>query len=204
MSTDVAGPVGLDLGLDRTFDLSREAVRARTVRRRLSVVVTLVVGVGGITAAHEVWPGAVDRPVLPLPVAATVAGLGLMVLAVVVMLVGIGTMVRAGSNPFDNHDPLRDLPRDDRAWARARVAAGAPVTAEQHAIVVAAAGWMARQRGTAPLYLGLVLEGLGFTISGGGILNLLVGLVLVVEGGLLLGLALSRARSARQWLTLYA
>lgn len=192
-----------DLGLDRVFDLSRDAVRRQTVRRRLFVVLTLIGGVGTILVLGGVWPATL-RPVVELPFAVTLVGLGVMGLAILAMLVGIGTMVRAGSDPFDNHDPLLDLPRADRAWVRARVAAGAPVAPPHGAVVVEAAGWMARQHGTVPLYAGLALEGAGMVMSSLSVLGFAVGLLLLVEGPALAAIALVRSRSARRWLSLYA
>ncbi|MGI3781786.1 MAG: hypothetical protein ACRYG2_13520 [Janthinobacterium lividum] len=204
MTSEAVRWSGRDLGLDRTFDLSRSALRTRTVRRRLLVVLILVVTIGPVVAVTTVWPDALDRPVLELPFAATPVGLGLMGLAIVVMLVGTATMVRAGSNPFRNHDPLLDLPRADRSWVRARVAASAPVAPDQQPFVADAARWMARQTGTVPIYLGLTLEGLGFVIATPGVLDLLIGLVLIIEGVLLATVAVGRARSARRWSSLYA
>jgi hypothetical protein len=204
MTSDVMGSVGRDLGLDRTFDLSSAALRTRTSRRRLVAVLTSAVVVGPMAVATAAWPDAVDRPLLELPSAVTAVGLGLIALGVVVMLVGVGTVVRASGNPFRHHDPLLDLPRADRTWVRARVTAGAPVTRDQRPVVADAALWMARQTGTAPFYLGLALAGAGTTIARVCALNVLVGLVLTVEGVLLAAVAVSRARTARRWLSLYA
>jgi hypothetical protein len=204
MTSDVLGWSGRDLGLERRFDLSGAALRTRTSRRRLLVMTTLVVVVGPFAAVTALWPDAVDRPVLGLPPVVTAVGLVLVGVGVLVMLLGVGTMVRAGSNPFRNHDPLLDLPRADRTWVRARVTASAPVAREQQPVVTDAALWMARQSGTVPLYLGLALAGAGTTIARVCALNVLVGLVLAVEGVLLAAVAVSRARTARRWLSLYA
>lgn len=204
MTSDAVGWSGRDLGLDRTFDLTQSALRTRTLRRRLLVVLVLVAGVGSILAVSTAWPEAVDLPVLALPFSLTRVGLGLMALAVVVMLVGAFTMSHAGSNPFHNHDPLLDLPRADRTWVRARVAANAPVGPAQQPVVEDAAVWMARQPGTVLIYVGLTLEGLGMVFGNPGAVGLLIGLVLAVEGILLAGVAVSRSRPARRWLHLYA
>ena len=203
MTFDAVGWSGPDLGLDRTFDLSRSTLRTRTVRRRVLVGLVLVATLGSIVAVQTVWPDAVRRPLFELPYTATLVGIGLMCLALVVMLVGAATMARAGGNPIDNHDPLRDLSGADRAWVRARVAASAPVTPAQHPVVAHAALWMARQKGTVPIYAGLTLEGLGMAIGSPGIVTFLIGLLLVVEGLVLAGVAVVRARSARHWLSLY-
>jgi hypothetical protein len=204
MTSDVVGLSGRDLGLDRTFDLSDSALRTRTIRRRLLVLTTLVVVVGSGLAVTEVWPDAVDRRIVELPSAVTGVGLVLLGLGVVVMLVGVGTMVRASGNPFRHHDPLLDLPRTDRTWVRARVTAGAPVTPDQLPVVADATLWMARQTGRVPFSLGLALAGLGTTIARTCALNLLAGLALAVEGVALAAVAISRARAARRWLSLYA
>lgn len=195
--------VGHDLGLDRTFDLSRPAVHGRAVRRRVLVILVLVLTVGAVVTLDETWPAEAARPVLGLPHAVNLAGDVLMGLAVVVLLVGVGTKVRAGTLAWDR-DPLLDLARPDRTWVRARIAACAPVAASQHPVVAAAAGWMTRQRGTVWIFLGLALEGLEFTMSDGGVLSFVLGLVLAVESLVLANLAYRRARPARRWLTLYA